>query len=229
MPSKKIIPPGTRFTRCVVLKEGQYRYGESRSVVRCDCGKVFETSNRWLFSGRTKSCGCLRVDRLRAFTRTHGASTTNNPTYEIWRDMKTRCRDHPRYAGRGIVVCNRWSKFENFLDDMGERPAGMELDRKNNNGNYCPENCRWATRKQQCRNTSRNRVFTINGVTACVAELCERFGIRESFIRTRLKRGWTLERAFSEPRRMKHVSMKWNKHVNNPPLQVVREQPIAGL
>lgn len=112
----------------------------------CECGNYITTRAQSLRDGRVKSCGCL----------SHGFSKT--PTYRSWSSMKKRClypkaKDWPRYGGRGITICDRWKdSFESFLEDMGERPKGMTLDRKNPNGNYEPGNCRWATPKQQANN-----------------------------------------------------------------------------
>lgn len=112
--------------------------------------------------------------------------------------MKDRClrREHihyKKYGGRGITVCERWMKFENFLADMGERPAGKTLDRINNDKGYCPENCRWATPKEQSRNTHKNHNLTFNGQTKTITEWAELTGLLKTTIKERLRRGWTIE------------------------------------
>lgn len=127
--------------------------------------------------------------------------------FTIWHHMMERCfnlkvKHFSRYGGRGITVCDRWRTFENFLADMGQPPNGLTIERKNNNGNYEPGNCRWATYKEQARNTSRNRVETVRGVTAPLSELCERFGTNYSLVSQRLNAsGWDIDRAFFEPKR----------------------------
>jgi len=133
----------------------------------------------------------------------HGHSLQNNKTstYQIWKSMIKRCsnsndRYYANYGGRGIKVCHRWKKFENFLKDMGEKPNGMTLDRIDNNGHYCMENCRWATRKQQMRNTRRNRLITINNKTKCLSEWCEELCLNYHRTKKRLNRGWPVEEAF---------------------------------
>jgi hypothetical protein len=99
------------------------------------------------------------------------------------------------YGGRGITVCIRWWSFDNFLSDMGICPDGLTLERIDNAKGYRRENCRWATRMEQARNTRQNRVFTVNGITACLKELCEIFQMNYQCVRSRLRMGWTIERA----------------------------------
>jgi hypothetical protein len=107
-----------------------------------------------------------------------------------------------RYVGRGIQVCDRWRKFENFYADMGDPPTpGHSIDRINNDGNYEPENCRWATKQQQCRNRSSNRPVTYKGVTKLACEWDEQNGWRPGTVLKRLRRGWSIERAIEQKQR----------------------------
>ncbi len=134
----------------------------------CDCGNLTTVEQAAITYGATKSCGCLQKEKARLSTirpgmygKTHGY--TNTPTYRSWNAMNTRCKNpntdnFKHYGGRGIQVCDRWNNFENFLNDMGERPDGKTLDRIDVNGNYKPENCRWATYSQQSRNKQAKRI-----------------------------------------------------------------------
>lgn len=137
----------------------------------------------------------------------HGG-TKNGKTkeYVAWQDMKARCnnpghKSYHRYGGRGIRVCDTWiNSFQQFSRDMGIKPEyGYSLDRIDNNGNYCPENCRWATRKEQDRNRSTLRLLTHNGNTHCVTEWEELLGFKRGVIDGRLKRGWPVEKILTTP------------------------------
>jgi hypothetical protein len=128
---------------------------------------------------------------------THGLSKT--PEYDCWNSMIGRCLRprHPRfydYGGRGITVCKRWLKFENFLEDMGKRPKGLELDRINNDRGYSPDNCYWRTKTEQMNNTRHNRVLEYQGIRRTVSEWSKITGIHHSIIRSRLNYGWSIER-----------------------------------
>lgn len=123
------------------------------------------------------------------------------PTYGTWYNMKSRC-DNPTYTnfqkwgGRGITYDKRWSSFMNFLEDMGDRPEGMSLDRIDNNGNYCKENCRWATRKEQMNNMSSNRLITFKDMTKTLQEWADFTGLKRKTIASRIDRyGYTIENA----------------------------------
>ena len=134
--------------------------------------------------------------------KTHGMSHWSSE-YKTWAAIKQRC-GNPRvgnykyYGGRGIKVCARWMDFATFYADMGPRPAGMTIERKDNLGDYEPGNCVWAPRRAQQHNTRQNRNFTIGGETHCLLEWCRRYDVPYGRVRGRLRSGWPIERALTE-------------------------------
>lgn len=186
----------------------------------CDCGNKAIVSANNLSRGWTRSCGCarryVRTPRIRQILReratTHGLTKTR--TYESWFAMKRRCLrndgdNRKYYVFRGIRVCERWMKFENFLADMGERSEGMSLDRINNDGNYEPGNCRWATPVDQANNRRSNKIYTHNGVSMTQAQWAKSLGIRVNVLCYRIKAGWPIEKALTASKRV------GNKYVNS--------------
>lgn len=132
----------------------------------------------------------------------HTANGKISPTYYTWRAMIDRCTNpqHPhyaRYGGSGVTVCERWRVFTNFLEDMGERPSGMTLDREKSEQGYFRENCRWATRKEQAR--QNRKLLTFNGETRSVGEWAKHIGVKQQTLSARLTRyGWPVERALTQ-------------------------------
>lgn len=169
----------------------------------CECGGTKVVSGSQLRRGKCKSCGCVELLNRKTMSTTHGLSGTAE--HGIWTDMRKRCenKNHShfhRYGGRGIAVCDRWKSFEAFYEDMGVRPSSKHtLERKDNDGNYCPENCVWALRKQQARNRSTTRFVVFRGERMSVAELAERTGTPYRRLhRMIVKRGLSAEQAVSE-------------------------------
>lgn len=202
MPAIKPIIPGERFNRWTALDNSEKRTYASGGRIyfhecRCDCGTVQMVSNVKLRSGWSKSCGCLVADVTAKRNLTHGSSKTR--VYGIWCNMLNRCRNpkvpsYPDYGGRGITVCDRWLKFENFLADMGEPPKGLTIDRLNNDGNYELGNCAWRTKIAQARNRRSSLNITIDGLTLPVVEWAARTGINRRTIERRYHAGWSMDR-----------------------------------
>lgn len=167
----------------------------------CDCGTQTVVSLGNLRSGHTSSCGCMRVATTTKLKTTHGMYGT--PEHISWTGMFSRCNspNNPKYkdyGGRGIRVCERWRKFENFYADMGPRPEGTTLGRKRNNGNYCKSNCAWETPITQGRNKRNTALYLYNGKLATIGEHCESTGLNPSTVRSRIYTyRWPIEKAFS--------------------------------
>lgn len=166
---------GTKFNRWKVIKIHRRRKGYLYVECICSCAK--KTKKIVLFSniktGKSTSCGCFQKQQCSIKNRTHGLR--HSAEYRSWAGMRQRCQNiknkkYKNYGGRGIKVCKRWEKFENFYKDMGKKPMGHSIDRINNNGNYTPKNCRWACRFTQARNTSTNTFIKYNGSKKCIAE-----------------------------------------------------------
>jgi hypothetical protein len=193
-PHNKILPPvGAVFGRLTVLGGTD---SPTKWRVKCECGAEKDVVHQVIRLGKARSCGCIRREMMTK----HGYSV--GPTaraYKLWIAMNQRCRESPAYANRGISVCDEWQDFEAFHRDMGDPPEGMSLDRIDNDRGYSKENCRWATRAQQGRNRTDNRYLTAWGETKTITDWAAHFGVHYATIYTRLKSGWSLERALSEP------------------------------
>jgi len=200
MPVKDMV--GLRFSRLTVMsRNGSDANGNARWVCVCDCGATKSILGQSLRYGSTTSCGCANKEILRSQV-THGASGTKE--YFAWHGMLQRCNNpnHTkwhRYGARGITVCERWQVYENFLKDMGPRPPGMTVDRKDNDGNYEPSNCRWASQMTQGNNRSNNRLFLIDEKTLTLSEACRLYGINKGTVQGRLSFGWEIDAAFKTP------------------------------
>lgn len=196
---------GRQFGRLTVLECVGRKNGQLRWHCACACGgdTVVAAGN---LGRSTWSCGCVRAERSSTLNRTHGLSKTAE--YRIWRGIRTRCRNsacaaYKNYGGRGITICDRWAqKFAHFLEDMGPRPGPRySIERKDNDGPYCKDNCIWATPAVQARNTRRSLFLTIGGERLPVAEWAARAGLPVKMVRLRLWSGWSAEEAIGPRRR----------------------------
>lgn len=186
---KSSITIGAQFGRLTVVAKSLTQ--KDSWVCNCACG----TTGKYIYSGnlrRMVSCGCYSRETASIRATKHGAQRT--PTWNIWISMKGRCycasnSGYARYGSKGIKVCDRWlADFSAFLSDMGERPAGMTLDRIDNAGDYCPENCRWATPKEQAINRRSTRLISFQGETLCISAWAHRVGISPSAFSRRIRK-----------------------------------------
>jgi hypothetical protein len=184
------LPSGTRFGKVVILEDR----GAFEVEYRCDCGNVKVGRRGNLKNGGCKSCGRCKTITKSRYPR----------EYKTWRSMKARC-DNPkatgffRYGGKGISYDPTWVDFEAFFQDMGERPDGCSLDRIDGSKGYSKENCRWATRKEQCNNRINNVRYTFEGLTLTVAQWARHKGIKHVTLKNRLNLGWGIEKALTKP------------------------------
>ena len=186
---------GTRFGKLTTVRIAKSAR-EQRWLCLCDCGTEYICRAAHLVTGFSKSCGCNRF--------THNKSHLSE--YGIWNMMIRRCtvrsdKSFKNYGGRGIKVCDRWrTSFEHFLADMGERPSlRHQIERKNNNGNYEPENCCWIHHSLQARNRRSSSWLTSDGITLTIAEWSEKTNLSAATISGRISRGWPVDKAIKTP------------------------------
>lgn len=206
---------GHKYGRLTVIELDQEKSTKKRKfwLCKCECGQRVSVLGDNLSGDRTKSCGCFRIENqlVQAEKRKKWGKTLL-PTRHIWQLMLRRCYNpkdavFKHYGGRGITVCENWHNFDNFLKDMGVRPEGLSLERKDVNGHYCPENCCWATIVQQTRNRRTTKWITIHGQTKSAAEWCETYNCSQRLFSHRVKTGWDPLRALTTPARP--ISQDW--------------------
>ena len=190
---------GDRFGHWVLLAEPEYDGGRHYAPCLCDCGTQKRKNVHELLRGASLRCrNCAPVN-----TRSHGEA--KSAEFKAWQTMRQRCSNphnasYSRYGGRGIRVCERWARFEHFLADMGRRPSAKHsLDRIDNDGDYEPENCRWADASMQGNNTSVNVHLEFGGRTMTLAQWAKEVPIPLGTLARRIRAGWTVERALTEP------------------------------
>lgn len=202
MQLKKDKTKGVRFRDLTNIKFGKLtalspikKWGSSKYfwICKCDCGRTVEVIGSNLVRNNTTSCGCYGRSIIGNKTKQHGMSKTR--IFKIWAGMRKRCnnpnfKSYSDYGGRGIKVCNEWDSFIAFYNDMKEGYAdNLSLERKNPDGNYCKENCRWATMKEQSRNKTNTRYIEFNGKRKTASEWCEGVDVDVSTFLSRIKNG----------------------------------------
>ncbi len=195
---------GKRFGYWTVLKRVENDpNNHAKFLCKCDCGTEKILRGMFLRRGASISCGCYRKNAR----TTHGMTPkgARPQVYNAWAAALQRCynpsvRNFGRYGGRGITVCERWHKFDNFLADMGEPPSPKHsLDRINNNGHYEPSNCRWATIETQANNTRTNVFLTFNNETHTIIEWSKKLNINHVALSWRINNHWPVEKALTTP------------------------------
>ena len=191
---------GQKYDRLTVLSKINTNHNGHIYECLCDCGNIKSIEGKSIRSGLTKSCGCIRSQYTSNKNKTHDKTKTG--AYKSWKAMKTRCTNsntpyYKNYGERGISIYERWLNFENFYEDMGDRPEGKTLERIDNSKGYCKENCKWATIKEQNRNTRQVKLLTYQGETLCMREWAEKLSIPYPTLQDRIRRGWDIERALT--------------------------------
>lgn len=195
---------GKKFGRWIVIKPTRPIKRSWSWLCKCECGIIREVAGNSLRLKKSQSCGCLQKEIVSKTRHGHARHIGSgpSPTYRTWQRMRARCNNlndsnYKHYGGRGIKINKKWNKFEHFLNDMGERPQNMTIDRINNNGNYCKKNCKWSTINEQLRNKRNTHFVSFNGKTLCVADWEKIIHIPRKKLYYRLNKGWTIKRAFT--------------------------------
>jgi hypothetical protein len=191
-----------RFGRLrVISRAGKNKHNQLLWNCECDCGQKCVCLGFVMRRGETQSCGCLHREITSTINASHGMAGT--PIYAIYRSMMQRCYDknsqaYNRYGGRGINVCDQWQQFEGFYDAMGDKPKDMSLDRIDNNGDYSPENVKWANAKTQANNRKSNVVLEHNGKKQTMQQWSDELGLKVGTVWARLNRGWNISQALTK-------------------------------
>ena len=192
---------GRKINRWTVIETGLIQSHRRYVRVKCDCGTIKVVRERSVANEDSKSCGCLRAETTKCLFTTHGMS--NMPEYVVWESMRQRCYDkncecYPHYGGRGIRVCDRWNDFASFFADMGKRPTDKHsIERIDNECNYFPDNCVWATAEQQGNNKRNNRLLTAFGETHTIRQWSRIKNIDYFTLIWRDNNGWNPERTLT--------------------------------
>lgn len=202
---------GQRFGRLAVVERAWSRKGQLFWLCKCDCGKECVIQGSSLRGGRTRSCGCLHNqmagERIEEINALHPSSIVNKNLYRTWSNMRQRCRnpnnpEYRNYGGRGIKVCLEWDTdffaFERWALESGYQ-YGVSIDRINNDGDYTPVNCRWVNALMQSNNQRRTIMLTYKGETKALRFWADEYGLPRNVVKCRIRSGWTVERALTEP------------------------------
>lgn len=199
---------GRKFGRLTAIKLTGKQNRKNLWLCRCECGKETIVTASHLLAGHTKSCGCLASENAAKASKIkntkHGLHKSR--IYRAWINMRARClnpkeQHYPDYGGRGIKICQRWlNSFKNFLDDMGAPPEGTSLDRIDVNGDYCPDNCRWASNEVQANNRRNTVYLEYQGKTKPLSVWAKEMKIKRDTLSDRIFRsGWDIEKALTTP------------------------------
>jgi hypothetical protein len=203
--SKRLNLVGQKFNRLEVLALDSVKKGATQWLCKCDCGEIIIVAGFRLKNGHTRSCGCLNKESLSRIATKHGFSS--HSAYHTYLNIIDRCYNTNNkmfkyYGGRNITVCERWlglNGMENFLSDVGTRPPGHDLDRKDNDKGYSPDNCRWATRTDNMRNTRRTPEVEFNGKSQSLPAWADDIGCTPNALRYRFASRWSKEKALTTP------------------------------
>lgn len=204
---RKINIVGQRFGLLSVVKEADRVIKDGKMITRqweclCDCGVTVVVRQMALITGNTNSCGCAKRQRFRLLVTKHGQS--KHPSYGTWKRMIQRCHNpnnpnYKDYGARGIVVCDRWRhSFPAFLSDTGHLyQPGLTIERINNDGNYEPDNVRWATRTEQANNQRSNHLISMDEHVQTISQWAHEYGVSPRLVYKRLRRGWSLKKSLT--------------------------------
>lgn len=197
---------GAMFDLWTVIAYAGKRGSQHMWLCECKCGRQQVVYRNNLVTGKSGRCVKCRGRNISAAKR--GLPYAFPSEFRSWSSMKARCGNPknigwPNYGGRGIAVCQQWlNSFANFMANLGPKPnREYEIDRIDNNGNYTPDNCRWATRSEQARNTRHTCFITIDGQTRCLTAWCEYYKMNRKTVQDRISRGWHPKTAFETPAR----------------------------
>lgn len=216
MPPRIKVMPGERYGRWVIVNEVEFNNAGSRKFIcKCDCGTMRAVRLTHLRQGVSKSCGCLGGELSRKRATKHGYAGT--ALYACWQDMIKRCINpkHKRYkdwGGRGISICKEWMDIESFVKwaQASGYKEELLLERIDNDGNYEPSNCRWATMQEQGNNRRDNRFIAYKGETKTLTQWSRKLGLSSSALSERLKRGWTIQKALETPKQVQFDRSRFN-------------------